>query len=188
MVEMATYYFVIENVMSETLQYKKENERKHSNFLFTVPLPKKSEGLSKEPGALGIISSMLTAESHQKICKEGKFGSFERDREEFRKLKFRTFDITHFAFQILVEESLRKFEEFASIKFLTTLRNSKSNQQPKASEFFKKAIARPPMESLKKFYDMREKEILNVVERRPKQSTKDAIKQQKLFYFVNVFT
>ena len=47
MVEMATYYFVIENVMSETLQYKKENERKHSNFLFTVPLPKKSEGLSK---------------------------------------------------------------------------------------------------------------------------------------------
>lgn len=90
MIEMATYYFIIEHVVSEALH-------KHTNFLFTVPLPKKSKGLEKRPGSLGIVSSMLTQESLQKIL-EGKFGSFERDREEFRKLKFQSFDITHFAF------------------------------------------------------------------------------------------
>jgi hypothetical protein len=90
MIEMATYYFVIEHVVSESLH-------KHQNFHFVVPLPKKSEGLRKQTGSLGMVSSMLTTDSLQKIL-EGKFGLFERDREDFRKLKFRTFDMTHFGF------------------------------------------------------------------------------------------
>ena len=57
---------------------------------------------------------MLTEESLKLIVK-GTFGPFERDREKFRKeIKFSTFDITHFAFQIIADESLRKIEEFSS--------------------------------------------------------------------------
>lgn len=41
------------------------------------------------------------------------------------------------------------------------------------------------MESLKKFYDLRDKEIKDVEAKRGKQTTKDGA--NKLFYFVQVF-
>lgn len=53
---------------------------------------------------------------------------------------------------------------------------------PKPSQFFKKSIARPPMESLKKFYDFRDKELKELEAKRGKQAMREG--SNKLFYFV----
>lgn len=81
-----------------------------------VPLPIQSKVLGRlnEASSHGLVSAMLTEDSLAMIVK-GVFGPFERDRETFRKeIKFNSFDITHFAFQIVADESIRRFEEFGS--------------------------------------------------------------------------
>ena len=65
MVEMATFYFLIEQVVAET-------QDKHSNFMFVVPLPKDSKTKKDKKG---LISSMLDDESYQRIIK-GDFSNF----------------------------------------------------------------------------------------------------------------
>ena len=84
--------------------------------MFVVPLPEQSKTKKYQKG-LGLISSMLHEESLKRIVRGdfsnfnnfGNNNKFEDVCEEFKKLEFTTFDMTHFAVQILVDESLRKF-------------------------------------------------------------------------------
>lgn len=87
MVEIATYYFILESVASEQLSM-------HRSYHLVVPLPRESKALKTKKG---LVSAMLLEDSLNKII-EGKYGPFDRDREAFRKeVRFTTFDITHFA-------------------------------------------------------------------------------------------
>lgn len=124
MVEMGTYYFIIEQVLSEA-------QNKHQSYQFVIPLPKGSPCLAPtnpaNPGLRrGFVSSMIEEKSLELIMK-GKFGPFERDREEFKKIAFTTFDMTHFGVQILIEEAFRKFEEFHCVKLLTSAVKNRAN-------------------------------------------------------------
>lgn len=79
MVEMATYYFIIEQVSAETATTAKNSQEtvpgKHTNFMFVLPLPIDSQALKKD-NQMGLISSMLEPTSLQRI-KAGEFGHFD---------------------------------------------------------------------------------------------------------------
>ena len=73
----------------------------------------------------------------------------------------------------MVDEAIRKFEEFSSIKFLTQVRNNDLNKFAKSMksdpdksqdlrprQTFKKGLPRHYMEPIKKFHQIREKEAL----------------------------